>query len=119
MTREKLVTVPVGTTLEEAKALLHKHRIEKLLVVDDHGNLKGLITVKDIQKMIEYPNACKDSWAACGWRARWGRRAITWSAPRRWSTPRWTSWCSTPRTATATGAGDGGQSCARRFPTCR
>ncbi|HRC85269.1 MAG TPA: IMP dehydrogenase [Thermoanaerobaculia bacterium] len=61
MTRENLVTVPEGTTLEEAKATLHKHRIEKLLVVDKAGNLKGLITVKDIQKMIEYPNACKDS----------------------------------------------------------
>ena len=60
MTRENLVTVPEGTTLEGAKALLHKHKIEKLLVVDGSGNLKGLITVKDIQKMIEYPNACKD-----------------------------------------------------------
>lgn len=60
MTREELVTVPEGTTLEEAKALLHRHKIEKLLVVDRDGNLKGLITVKDIQKMIEYPNACKD-----------------------------------------------------------
>ncbi len=60
MTRENLVTVPVGTTLEQAKAELHRHRIEKLLVVDDAGNLKGLITVKDIQKMMQYPNACKD-----------------------------------------------------------
>jgi IMP dehydrogenase len=60
MTREDLVTVPVGTTLEQAKAELHRHRIEKLLVVDDAGNLKGLITVKDIQKMMQYPNACKD-----------------------------------------------------------
>src|SRR5687767_7067203 len=61
MTREDLVTVPEGTTLEEAKALLHQHRIEKLLVVDRDGNLKGLITVKDIQKMLEFPNACKDA----------------------------------------------------------
>lgn len=61
MTREGLVTVPEGTTLDEAKALLHQHKIEKLLVVDRAGNLTGLITVKDIQKMIEYPNACKDS----------------------------------------------------------
>ena len=60
MTKENLVTVPPGTTLEQAKALLHKHRIEKLLVVDDSGALKGLITVKDIQKMMEYPQACKD-----------------------------------------------------------
>ena len=60
MTKEDLVTVPVGTTLEEAKAILHKHKIEKLLVVDRESHLKGLITVKDIQKMIKYPNACKD-----------------------------------------------------------
>lgn len=60
MTREELVTAPVGTTLEEAKALLHRHRIEKLLVVDGEGTLKGLITVKDIKKAQEYPLACKD-----------------------------------------------------------
>ncbi len=60
MTREDLVTVPEGTTLDEAKELLHRHKIEKLLVVDRDGGLKGLITVKDIQKMIEYPRACKD-----------------------------------------------------------
>lgn len=60
MTKEDLVTVPEGTTLEQARSLLHKHRIEKVLVVDTDGNLKGLITVKDIQKAIEYPNACKD-----------------------------------------------------------
>jgi IMP dehydrogenase len=61
MTKENLVTVPEGTTLDEAKALLHRHRIEKLLVVDADKNLKGLITVKDIQKKIEFPNACKDA----------------------------------------------------------
>jgi len=61
MTKEHLVTVPVGTTLEEAEKLLHRHRIEKLLVVDDEYNLKGLITVKDIQKKIKYPHAAKDS----------------------------------------------------------
>ena len=60
MTKEKLVTVPVGTTLEEAEKILQKHRIEKLLVVDKDFNLKGLITVKDIQKKLEYPNAAKD-----------------------------------------------------------
>jgi IMP dehydrogenase len=60
MTKEDLVTVPEGTTLEEAKALLHRHKIEKLLVVDAGGSLKGLITVKDIQKAIEFPRACKD-----------------------------------------------------------
>lgn len=61
MTKEGLVTVPEGTTLEESKALLHKHRIEKLLVVDSDYKLKGLITIKDIEKSIKYPNACKDS----------------------------------------------------------
>jgi len=60
MTTDELVTVPVGTTLEQAKELLHKHRIEKLPVVDDEFRLRGLITVKDIQKQSKYPNACKD-----------------------------------------------------------
>jgi IMP dehydrogenase len=60
MTKENLVTVPVGTTLEQAEEILHHHRIEKLLVVDDNYMLKGLITVKDIQKRIKYPNAAKD-----------------------------------------------------------
>ena len=60
MTKQPLVTVPVGTTLNEAKVKLQRHRIEKLLVVDDEGLLKGLITVKDIQKAIKYPNAAKD-----------------------------------------------------------
>jgi len=61
MTKDNLITVPVGTTLEEAEKILHKHRVEKLLVVDDKYNLKGLITVKDIQKKLKYPNAAKDS----------------------------------------------------------
>lgn len=61
MTKDGLVTVPEGTTLEESKALLHKHRIEKLLVVDSDYKLNGLITIKDIEKSIKYPNACKDS----------------------------------------------------------
>ena len=60
MTKEKLITVPVGTTLEEAEHILHQHRVEKLLVVNDAYELKGLITVKDIQKKLKYPNACKD-----------------------------------------------------------
>ncbi|MCK4604413.1 MAG: IMP dehydrogenase [Deltaproteobacteria bacterium] len=60
MTSENLVTAPVGITLEESKAILHKHRIEKLLVVDDEGNLKGLITIKDIEKIKKYPMSCKD-----------------------------------------------------------
>jgi IMP dehydrogenase len=60
MTKENLVTVPPGTTLEEAKQHLHRHRIEKLLVVDEHYALKGLITIKDIEKVRQYPHACKD-----------------------------------------------------------
>jgi IMP dehydrogenase len=60
MTKDRLITVPVGTTLEEAERKLHEHRIEKLLVVDENFNLKGLITVKDIQKKLKYPNSAKD-----------------------------------------------------------
>src|ERR1700731_4676349 len=60
MTKDNLVTVPVGTTLDEAERILQKHRIEKLLVVDQDYNLKGLITVKDIQKKLAYPRAAKD-----------------------------------------------------------
>ncbi|HHV44820.1 MAG TPA: IMP dehydrogenase [Firmicutes bacterium] len=60
MTKDNLITAPVGTTLEEAKRILHKHRIEKLPLVDEEFNLKGLITIKDIEKAIQYPNAAKD-----------------------------------------------------------
>jgi IMP dehydrogenase len=60
MTKDHLITVAVGTTLEEAEKILHRHRVEKLLVVDDQYSLKGLITVKDIQKKLKYPNAAKD-----------------------------------------------------------
>ncbi|WP_457570062.1 IMP dehydrogenase [Desulfurobacterium sp.] len=60
MTKENLKTVPVGTTLEQAKEILHKHKIEKLPVVDEHGFLKGLITIKDIEKKEKYPLASKD-----------------------------------------------------------
>ena len=60
MTSKDLVTAPVGTSLKEAESILQKHRIEKLLVVDDNGRLQGLITVKDIQKKRMFPDACKD-----------------------------------------------------------
>src|SRR4028119_1842885 len=60
MTKENLITVSVGTTLDQAQDILHKHRVEKLLVVDEDYYLKGLITVKDIQKRLKYPNAAKD-----------------------------------------------------------
>ena len=73
MTKENLITVPVGTTLEEAKEMLHQHKVEKLLVVDRDFNLKGLITVKDIQKQIKYPHACKDALGPAA-RGRGGRR---------------------------------------------
>jgi IMP dehydrogenase len=61
MTKKDLVTVPVGTTLDQAREMFHRHRIEKLLVVDADYRLKGLITVKDLQKLVKYPSACKDS----------------------------------------------------------
>jgi IMP dehydrogenase len=61
MTKDNLITVPVGTTLEDAEKILHQHRVEKLLVVDDKYTLKGLITVKDIQKKLKYPGAAKDT----------------------------------------------------------
>ena len=79
MTKENLITVPVGTTLFEAEAILHQHRVEKLLVVDDQYHLKGLITVKDIQKRLKYPNAAKDSKDACAWARRLAPLAIFWS----------------------------------------
>ena len=60
MTKENLVTAPVGTSLSEAQKILGKHRIEKLPIVDDEYNLKGLITIKDIEKSIQYPNSAKD-----------------------------------------------------------
>jgi len=60
MTKDNLVTVPEGITLEKSKELLHRHKIEKLLVVDEQGKLKGLITIKDIEKTEKHPNACKD-----------------------------------------------------------
>ena len=60
MTKDKLVTAPVGTTLDQAAQILGKHRIEKLPIVDKNGYLKGLITIKDIEKAIQYPNSAKD-----------------------------------------------------------
>ena len=60
MTKENLITVPVGTTLEQAKEILRKHKIEKLPIVDDGNKLRGLITIKDIEKADRYPNSAKD-----------------------------------------------------------
>ena len=88
MTKENLVTVPVGTTLEEAERILQKHRIEKLLVVDKDFNLKGLITVKDIQKKLEFPNAAKDEQGRLRVAPPSARPAIFWSARRNWRAPK-------------------------------
>ena len=78
MTKENLITVPVGTTLEEAEEILHEHRVEKLLVVDDNYNLKGLITVKDIQKKLKYPERGQGfSWPTARGRGHWGDRRLS------------------------------------------
>ena len=61
MTKDNLVTAPVGTTLEQAQEILRQHRIEKLPIVDENGNLKGLITIKDIEKAVQYPNSARDA----------------------------------------------------------
>ena len=86
MTKENLVTVPVGTTLEEAKRILHQHRIEKLPVVDEHGVLRGLITVKDILKKIQYPQRLRRRPRAAARRRRDRHRRATSASGRR-------SWC--------------------------
>ena len=100
MTKENLVTVPVGTTLEQAEAILHQHRVEKLLVVDDHYNLKGLITVKDIQKKLKYPLAAKDSQGRLRVGAAIGATGDFLERAQSSSQRKWTCWPSTPRTAT-------------------
>src|SRR5262249_13822103 len=101
MTKENLITVPVGTTLREAEGILQKYRVEKLLVVDDNYHLKGLITVKDIQKAIKYPNAAKDNLGRLRCAAAIGATGDFSNAPRNWSKPALTCWRLTPRTATA------------------
>ena len=82
MTKDNLVTVPERISLEESKKLLHAHRIEKLLVVDADGRLTGLITIKDIEKIKKYPNACKDQMGPCAWAPRWGSGPTRSNAPR-------------------------------------
>ena len=83
MTSTNLVTVPMGTSLEESKRHLHEHRIEKLLVVDEEGLLRGLITMKDIDKVQKYPNACRKPWTSCPTSAcracPWLRMAAWWA----------------------------------------
>ena len=93
MTRSPLFTVPVGTTLDEARSILHQHKVEKLLVVDRDFRLKGLITVKDIQKAIKYPSASQGLARPAALRRghrRGARRDGT--RARRWSRPAWTCW---------------------------
>ena len=101
MTKENLITVPVGTTLEEAELILHKHRVEKLLVVNDQYELKGLITVKDIQKKLKYPNGEQGrSRAGCAWAERLARPATFWSGQRSWCGRAPMCWRSTRRMGT-------------------
>jgi IMP dehydrogenase len=99
MTSRDLVTAPVGTTLSEAERLLHRHRIEKLPIVDADGRIKGLITVKDIQKRVEFPQATKDAQGRLRVGAAVGVGPRS-SARRRWSTRAPTYSSSTPPTAT-------------------
>jgi len=85
MTKQPLVTVPVGTTLEQAKAVLQKHRIEKLLVIDDDKRIKGLITVKDIQKAIQVSDPRQRTlWDVCAWLRLSGPLVIFANAPTNW-----------------------------------
>jgi len=81
--KERLVTVKEGADKQEVQRLLHKHRIEKMLVVNDDFQLRGLITVKDFQKSVQYPNACKEAMAACASAARSASARTRWSAPPR------------------------------------
>ena len=119
MTHENLVTAPEGTTLQEAERILHQNRIEKLPIVDANFHLVGLITVKDIQKKLDYPNACKDEQgrlrvgAALGvgptqtsvWSVSWMSASMSWRSTRRTDTRKTSS-----------------NSCAasnKRIPTCK
>ncbi len=101
MTREPLFTVPVGTTLDAAREILHRHKVEKLLVVDRDFRLKGLITVKDIQKAVKYPERVEGLARPAALRRR-GRHRARHARARRGAgrAPTSTCWSSTPRTAT-------------------
>ncbi len=98
MTKENLSPLPWARRSKKPKRLLHHHRVEKLLVVDDDFNLKGLITVKDIQKKLKYPNAAKDEQGRLRVGAASARREIFWSALRSSPRKKWTCWPSIPRT---------------------
>ena len=103
MTRDRLVTVRENVAREDAKRLLHQHRIEKLLVVDEAYRCIGLITVKDIEKAQRYPTACKDEHGRLRVAAARAPAARASSGPKRCSPPVSTSWSSIPRTAIPTG----------------
>ncbi len=113
MTKENLVTAPVGTTLKEAEEILQKHKIEKLPLVDETRVLKGLITIKDIEKATLFPNAAKDAQGRLLAGAAVGVPDDTTSGRPPWWKRRWMSWWWTPPTATPEGcAGDGGRTAA-------
>ena len=103
MTRDGLVTVRENVAREDAKRLLHQHRIEKLLVVDEAYRCVGLITVKDIEKAQRYPTACKDEHGRLRVAAATGTGTRASSGPKRCSPPVSTCWSSTPRTVIPTG----------------
>jgi CBS-domain-containing membrane protein len=95
-----LITAKEGVTLEEAKKILGKARKEKLPIVDEDFNLKGLITIKDIEKQIKYPNAAKDCpGAVCSAAQASALRRMCWTVWRRWSSAMWTASSSIPHTA--------------------
>ena len=114
MTSRDLVTAPVGTTLEEAAAILGRNKVEKLPVVDADGRLRGLITVKDIQKKVDYPNATKDERGRLRVGAAVGVGTMRSTAPLRWSKRAWTCSSSTRRTAIRTACST---SCGRSRPS--
>jgi FOG: CBS domain len=98
MTSRNLITVPEGISDEEAKRQLHQNRIEKLLVVDDENQLKGLITIKDIEKVKNTPTPARTTRAACAWARPWAWARTASPAPRRFCAPGSTSSCSIPPT---------------------
>ena len=101
MTSEGLVTGREGTTLQEAKEILRRHKIEKLPIVDDEFHLKGLITIKDIEKVVKYPTPPRTATGGCSAPPPSASPTTSLTARARWSPPAWTRWCSTPPTATA------------------
>lgn len=82
--RDRLVTVPEGTSIDEAREIMHAHKVERVLVLNDQDELKGLITVKDILKTTEFPNANKDAEGVCALVPRWVPAAIPKSESKHW-----------------------------------